>query len=173
MAADAGAPPPPLAQILTTDPGQLAALLSAAQTAASATLQQPGAVPGDPLEAGIKGLAATHAKGMQPDGQMAKGDLKEGDHLSMLVNLQAGRCYTIIGFSPKGQVVDLDLRLLAPPFYNMLAGQDTTDNNTPVVGKGSGPMCPVIPVPIAYKVDIHAQKGAGKAGVQLYSKAAK
>jgi hypothetical protein len=172
-AVDAGPPPPPLAQVLTTDPGQLAALLTAAQSAPSATLQPLSAGAGDPVEAGIKSLAASNAKGMQPDGQMARGDLKEGDHLSMLVNLQAGRCYTIIGFSPKGQIQDLDLRLLAPPFYNVLSGEDTTDDNAPMVGKAPGAMCPVIPIPIANKVDIHAQKGAGKAGVQVYSKPAK
>jgi hypothetical protein len=40
----------------------------------------------------------------------------------------------------------------------------------PVVGKGNGPMCPIIPVPVQYKVDILARKGAGAVGVQVYSK---
>src|SRR5262249_33887199 len=162
----------PLAAILTTDPTQLAALLSAAAAAGSATLQ-PGGSATDPIEAGIKATAAKHAKGMQPDGPIARGDLKEGDHLTFLTNLQAGKCYAIVGFAPKGTVHDLDLRLLAPPFYNMLSGEDTTDDNTPVVGKDPSSMCPIVPVPLAYKVDIHAQKGAGKVGVQLYSKPAK
>jgi hypothetical protein len=162
----------PLSTVLTTDPNQLSALLSAVAAAGSANLQ-PGGSATDPIEAGIKATAAKHAKGMQPEGPIARGDLKEGDHLTFLTNLQAGKCYAIVGFAPKGTVHDLDLRLLAPPFYNMLSGEDTTDDNTPVVGKDPTPMCPVIPVPLAYKVDIHAQKGAGKVGVQLYSKAAK
>jgi hypothetical protein len=167
-AADAG----PLAAILTTDPNQLSTLLAAAAAAGTATLQT-APVANDPIEAGIKANAAKHAKGMQPDGPMARGDLKEGDHLTFLVNLQAGKCYAIVGFAPKGAVHDLDLRLLAPPLYNMLSGEDTTDDNAPIVGKDPNPMCPIIPVPLAYKVDIHAQKGAGKVGVQLYSKNAK
>ena len=171
--ADAGPPPSPLSTVVTTDPAQVQALLQAAQNASSATLQSMSAGGADPVEAGIKALAAKHAKKMTPDGQMAKGDLKEGDHLSMMVNLQAGKCYALIGFSPKGGVQDLDLRLLAPPFYTMISGEDTSDDNSPVVGKDPSPMCPLVPIPLAYKVDIHAQKGAGKAGVQLYSRPAK
>ncbi len=162
-----------LSTILTTDPNVLNPLLQAAQNAAAALMQNPGAVPGDPIEAGIKASAAAHAKGMQPDGQIAKADLKEGDHASMMVTLQAGKCYAIVGFAGKGSVHDLDLRLLAPPFYNMLSGEDTTDDHTPVIGKDPTPMCPLLTSPMPYKVDIHAQKGAGKVGVLLYSKPAK
>ena len=106
---------------------------------------------------------------MQPEGQIAKGNLKEGEHLTFLVPMTAGKCYTILGFSPPGQVKNLDLNLLAPPFYNMLSGQDTTDNNMPVVGKGNQPMCPLIPG-LQYKVDIVARSGAGQVGAQVYSK---
>ena len=88
----------------------------------------------------------------------------------MLVTLAAGKCYSVVGYSPAGAVKDLDLHLLAPPFYNILSGEDTTDDNTPVIGKGPNAMCPVIPVPIPYKVDIFAQKGGGPVAVQLYSK---
>ncbi len=171
-AADAAPPASPLSTILTTDPNQLTALLQAAASASPALLQQPGSVPNDLIEAGIKASASAHAKGMQPDGPIAKGDLKEGDHLSMTVTLHAGKCYAIVGFSPRGSVHDLDLRLLAPPFYNLLSGEDTTDDHQPVIGKDPSPMCPIVPVPMAYKVDIHAQKGAGKVGVQVYSKTA-
>ena len=170
-APDAG-PPSPLSTILTTDPNVLNPLLQAAQNAATALMQNPGAVPGDPIEAGLKASAAAHAKGMKPDGQIAKADLKEGDHASMLVTLQAGKCYAIVGFAAKNSVHDLDLRLLAPPFYNMLSGEDTTDDHQPVIGKDPTPMCPLISSPLPYKVDIHAQKGAGKVGVLLYSKPA-
>jgi hypothetical protein len=171
-APDAGAPTP-LSTILTTDPNVLNPLLQAAQNAAAALMQNPGAVPNDPIEAGLKANAAAHAKGLKAEGQIAKADLKEGDHASMMVTLQAGYCYAIVGFSPKGAVQDLDLRLLAPPFYNLLSGEDTSDDNTPVVGKDPAPMCPLISSPLPYKVDIHAQKGGGKVGAQLYSKPAK
>ncbi len=166
----ASASAPPLSSVLTTDPNQLAAMFAAAASAAAANLQNPGGATADTVEAGIKKAAAKHAPGMQPDGQLAKGTLQEGGHLEMMVNMQAGKCYAIIGYSPPGGVKDLDLHLLAPPFYNILSGEDTTDDNVPIVGKGPNPMCPVIPVAIPYKVDMFAQKGAGPVGVQLYSK---
>ncbi|HEY2516645.1 MAG TPA: hypothetical protein VGI39_37500, partial [Polyangiaceae bacterium] len=104
-------------------------------------------------------------------GQIAKGTLQEGGHLEFMVTMQPGNCYTIIGFSPLGQVKNVDLHLLAPPFYNMLAGQDVSDNNTPTIGSTPNAMCPVIPLPLQYKVDITARTGSGNVGVQVYSKA--
>ena len=189
----------PLGPIMTTDPSQLAAIFQQAAGAAQAFLQPPGgaaaptkpgapatpaapgapAIPGgmfpggmptDLVDAGIKVAALMEAKGMQPEGSQAKGQLVEGGHLEFMVPMQAGKCYTLIGFSPPGQVRNLDLNLLAPPFYNMMAGQDTSDDNTPVIGKSPNPMCPIVPVPLNYKVDIVARAGSGQVGVQLFSR---
>jgi hypothetical protein len=165
-----GAPTAPLGTVVTTDPNQLAQIFQQAAAAGQAMLQQPGAIMGDPVELGIKAAALTHAKGESPDGQMAKAQLAEGGHSEFLVPMQPGKCYTIIGFSPLGQVKNLDLNLLAPPFYNVLAGQDGMTGNTAVIGSSPNPMCPFIPVPLTYKVDITAKSGAGAVGVQVYSK---
>jgi hypothetical protein len=119
-------------------------------------------------EAGLKALAAKIAPGMAPDGQPIKADLKEGDHAVALVTLQPGKCYTIVGHSPQGGVKDLDVKLLAPPFFTISAGEDKTNDNNPVVGKP--PLCPALPLPLAYKVDVFAKKGAGRAMVQVYSR---
>jgi hypothetical protein len=161
---------PPLAPTFTTDPNQLAQLFAAAAAAGAALLQQPGVGLGDPAEACVKAQAAKVAPGMQPEGQIAKGNLQQGGHLEFLTNLQGGRCYTIVGCSPAGGVQDLDLNLLAPPFYNVLAGQDGTSDNMPVIGKAPSPMCPIVPLALAYKVDIFAKKGAGAVAVQVYAK---
>jgi hypothetical protein len=178
---------------VTTDPQQLQAMFAQAAQAAQAFLQPPGgapsavpkgntpppsgipAIPGamlptDLVDAGIKAVALLQAQGMQPEGSQAKGQLAEGGHLEFMVPMQAGKCYTLIGFSPPGQVKNLDLNLLAPPFYNVLAGQDASDDNTPVIGKAPNPMCPIVPVPLNYKVDIVARAGAGQVGVQLFSR---
>jgi hypothetical protein len=160
---------PSLSDILTTDPAKVEAIAKAAALAATAKMQALGSLPA--VEAGLKATAAKTAPGMQPDGELAQGDLKEGEHLTMMVTLQPGKCYAIVGYSPPGGgVKDLDLRLLAPPFYAMLAGEDVTDDNAPTIGKTPNPMCPVIPVGIPYKVDIASEKGAGKVGVMLFSK---
>jgi hypothetical protein len=169
--APTAAPASPLSTILTTDPNQLAQMYAAAAAAATAAAQAPAAGPSaDAADTGLKALASKQAAGMQPDGPVAKGMLQQGGHLEMLVTLQAGKCYSILGYSPVPGVKDLDLHLLAPPFYNILSGEDTTDDNTPIVGKAPNPMCPLIPVPLPYKVDIFAEKGSGPVSVQLYSK---
>jgi hypothetical protein len=186
----------PLGPIVTTDPAQLQAMFAQAAQAAQAFLQPPGSgtsgakpggaapsgggaappggmpggMPTDLVDAGIKVVALMEAKGMQPEGNQAKGQLAEGGHLEFMVPMQAGKCYTLIGFSPPGQIRNLDLNLLAPPFYNMLAGQDASDDNTPVIGKSGNPMCPIVPVPLNYKVDIVARAGSGQVGVQLFSR---
>lgn len=138
--------------------------------AAGAALMTAGGVAGDPVEAGIKAESARSAPGMTPEGQMAKDQLAADGHKEMLITMQAGKCYTIVGFSPAGQIKDLDLRLLAPPLYNLQAGQDGTTSNTAVIGKGSNPTCPLAPFPLQYKLDIHAKVGAGAFGVQVFSK---
>jgi hypothetical protein len=107
---------------------------------------------------------------MQPEGDELKQSLAEGQHAVMMVTMQAGKCYAIVGFSAPGAVKDLDLALLPPP-YITLAGQDLTHSGTPSIGGAPSPMCPVIPFPIQYKLDVFAKSGAGPVAVQLYSKA--
>jgi hypothetical protein len=147
------------------DPAMLGQISSAGMAVLS-----PGGVAGDPIEAGIKAAAARFAPNMQPEGQMAKDTLTENAHKAMVVTLAAGKCYTIIGFSPAGQVKNLDLHLLMPPFYNVQAGQDDTADNTPVIGRGGNPTCPVSPFPLQYKLDMHARSGGGQFGVQVFSR---
>ncbi len=166
--ASASASAPPLGSVYTTDPNQVAALIAAAAAAGSAMMQNGGL--GDPAETGLRAAIAKHAPGMAPEGQMAKGTLQEGGHSQFLMTLMPGKCYTIVGFSPSGQIKDLDLNLLAPPFFTLLAGQDGMNDNTAVLGKAPQPMCPFIPFAVAYKVDIFAKKGAGAFAVQALSK---
>jgi hypothetical protein len=154
--------------VLTTDASQLTKMFSAAGAAPAAALA-PGGSAGDPIEAGIKAVAAKKTPGMQPEGSIAKGTLQEGGHLEMTATLAPGKCYAIVGFSPPGGVLDLDLHLLAPPLYNILSGEDTTDDNTPVIGKTPNPMCPTVAVPLPYKIDIFAERGSGALGVQVFS----
>jgi hypothetical protein len=95
--------------------------------------------------------------------------LQQGQDAVVMFTLQAGKCYTIVGFSPPGAVQDVDLNLLTVPF-NTLAGQDLTHNNTPTIGASPNQMCPVVPIPVQYKLDVHARLGSGEVAVALYSK---
>jgi hypothetical protein len=167
--AGASASPAALAAILTVDPTQVASIASAAASAPSPKTVAAGSA--KDLEKGLAGVAAKAAPGMRADGPVATGSLKEGDHLAWSLSLPPGRCYSIVGWSPTGEVQDLDLHLLAPPFYSTITGEDVTDDNAPVVGGGPNPMCPVAASPLPYKLDITAQKGAGHAAVQVFAKA--
>ncbi|MGH7271539.1 MAG: hypothetical protein ACREJ3_14005 [Polyangiaceae bacterium] len=160
-------PPAPLAP---TDPNSLQGILQGIQGALGGTMVAPGALAGDVTEVGLKAQAMRYAPGMQPEGQELKQSLTQGQHAVMMVTLQAGKCYAVLGFSPPGGVQDIDLNLLAPPFYMTLAGQDLTHNNTPAIGGAPNPMCPVVMFPLQYKLDIFARSGSGPIAVQLYSK---
>jgi hypothetical protein len=153
-----------------TDPNSLQAILQGIQNAFPGAVVPGGAPSGDLTDAGLKLLAARLAPGMQPEGDELKQNMTEGQHAVMMVTLQAGKCYTIVGFSVPGAVKDLDLNLLAPPLYMTLAGQDLTHDNTPSIGASPSPMCPVIAFPLQYKLDVFAKSGAGQVAVQLYSK---
>ena len=151
----------------TTDPNALAQLLAAAAAAGSAWLG-PAAAIADPAEAGLRAAAAQYAPGMSPDGQVAKGSLAEGGHVGFVANMDPSRCYTIVAYG--AGVTDLDVILLAPPFYNLVAGQDGMAGPTAVIGAAPKPMCPLVPIAVPYKIDLYAKKGGGQVAAQLYSK---
>jgi len=165
-AASTDSSPSPLAQVLTTDTGQIQKIFDAASAAPAATLKPDGAKGGDPLAKGVRDAAKKLPAGMQPDGPLAMGAVKEKQHLQTDVTLQPGKCYSIVGYSKK--VKDLDLYLLLPP--GILSGQDLSDDNKPIIGGPPQPMCPVSQSAITYKLDIFADQGAGDVAVQLFSK---
>lgn len=156
----------PLAQVLETDSGNISKIFDAANSAPAATMKANGSTGTDPLAKGVRDAAKRLPAGMQADGPMAMGTLKEKGHLAADFTLAPGKCYSIVGFSKK--VKDLDLYLLLPP--GILSGQDLTDDNKPVIGGPPQPMCPVSTTAVTYKVDIFADQGSGDVAVQLYSK---
>ena len=162
--ASAGAPGP-LASVLTTDPAAVQKLFDDASHAPAASLKAKGVDGGDPLAKGLRDVAKKAAPGMEPEGPLATGTLKEKQSVQTDVTLQSGKCYTIVGYSKK--VKDLDLYLL---LSGILSGQDTTDDSTPVIGASPQPMCPAATTAITYKLAIVADQGAGEVAVQLYSK---
>lgn len=145
-----------------------------ASAAPSASASVPGIV-GEAMDAAIdlaiKALAAKDAPGMTVEGQPGRQTLAENGHFNMLVTLQPNRCYTIFGFSPMGQVTQLELKLLAPPLFNIEAGKSgAKDKNAPVIGKGKAALCPLLPLPVSYKIDAFAKKGAGRVGIYVYAR---
>ena len=168
--APTGSAPAPLAP---TDPNSLAGILQGIQNAVSGQTGGGGggAGGGDITAIGLQAYALRAAPGMQQEQGVMEQAMQQGQHAVVMYTLQAGKCYTIVGFSAPGAVQDVDLNLLAPPLYMTLAGQDLTHNATPSIGTASQPMCPVIAFPLQYKLDVYARQGAGTVAVALYSKA--
>jgi hypothetical protein len=124
------------------------------------------------IDVALQAQAAKDAPGMSLDGQIGHTTLAEGGTFNMLVTLQPGRCYTVIAMSAPLQITQLEVKLLAPPLFNVEAGRSgASDKNPAVLGKGKGATCPISPIAIPYRVDVIARKGAGRAGVALLSKA--
>jgi hypothetical protein len=144
---------------------------TATATAAPTASAMPTAAPDIVVTTLLAPLAAKYAPGMQPEGAPLSANLAEGASTEMIVTMTGGKCYTIIGASPLGVgVKDLNIKLLTPPFYTLSAGQDSTTSNEAVIGGGKSPTCPLVPMPVAYKLTVTAAKGAGPVGVQVYSK---
>ena len=166
------APPPPAAASHAPtatggDPNALAALLAGAAAAGLASFV-PAAAVADAAEMGLRAAAARHAPGMTAEGQVARGNLIEGGHIGFVTNMEPSKCYTIVAFG--AGVSDLDINLLAPPFYNFLTGQDAMSGDTAVIGASPRPICPVVPIAVPYKVDLYARRGGGAVAAQVYSK---
>jgi hypothetical protein len=165
-----GAPTAAPTALAPTDPNSLQGILNGLQGALGGQMVNPGSLTGDLTDAGLKAFALRVAPGMQPEGDELKQTLNEGQHAVIMVTLQAGKCYTVVGFAGLGGVKNLDLNMLAPPLYMTLAGQDMSKTNTATIGASPSPMCPVIMFPLQYKLDVFAQSGSGPVAVQLYSK---
>lgn len=172
---DAGAPGVPTVAP-SGGPMGSAAPSSSAPASASASAAPSGAAAAlDPatdaaLDAAIAARAQKDAPGMTSEGPAGHETLQQGGHYGMIVTLQPGKCYTIIAMSPPLQVSELDVRLWMLPL-NIEAGHSPpTDKNPAVLGKGANKTCPISPIPMAYKVDVSARKGAGRVGVAVFSK---
>ena len=124
------------------------------------------------IDLGIQAQAAKDAPGMTVEGTVNHTTLAEGAVFNTLVTLQPGRCYTIIAASAPLQVSTVEVKLLAPPLFNIEAGRSgATDKNPAVLGKGKTATCPISPIAIPYRVDVIARKGAGRIGVAVFSRA--
>ena len=88
----------------------------------------------------------------------------------MVVTLQPGKCYTIIAMSAPLQVSELDVRLQTLGIVTEAGHSPPTDKNPAILGRGKTPTCPISPIPLPYKVDVSARKGAGRVAVAVFSR---
>jgi hypothetical protein len=170
--ADAGAQPGQTPQLgsVATDPNVLQNILAGALAGGAASL---GALTGGELgtiQEGIKMNAKTHAKGMQPEGQLMSAKLQQDGHAQAPLTLEAGKCYTIVGFGGMG-VFDFRINLIsAPPAPPQVLAQSSGNGAAPVVGSGEQCIRNPLPTPMVVNVDMHVAKGTGMVGAQAYRK---
>jgi hypothetical protein len=125
------------------------------------------------IDIAITAASPKMAPKMNKDGQAGRATLKEGEHWGMVVTLQPNTCYTFIAFSPPGQIAQVDMKLMGVALAVEAGKSSPPDKALPglsVMGKGGTPICPVLPVAVPYKVDVVATKGAGRMGVQGFSR---
>ena len=123
------------------------------------------------IDLAIRAQAVHSAPSMSPEGQVGRATLQPGGSFSMVVTLQPNQCYTFIAYSPPGQVTELDMKLMAQPLNIQAGASGAKDKNMPIIGRGkANAQCPILPVPLPYRLDVVAKQGMGRIGVQVFSR---
>ncbi|MDI3288424.1 hypothetical protein [Polyangium sp. 15x6] len=119
----------------------------------------------------LQGLASSEAPGMQPDGQPFAAQFQEGQVLEQAINIEAGKCYSVIASGVGIQQLDVQLVLHAAPLPPQVLAQSSGQGATAILG-GKANGCFKNPLPIGGpgKVIVKATRGAGLAAAQIYKK---
>jgi hypothetical protein len=139
---------------------------------AGSPAQQLDASAGAAAQPLINQMAATEAPGAKALGGSMVGMFQPGQQLESTLQLQPGKCYTVIavGLPP---VTEVNIQLVAAtpvPGMNPVLAQDQTTGPQSVLGKS--PNCYKWPFPLAgaAKVITTVAAGQGMAAVQVYEK---
>jgi hypothetical protein len=114
-----------------------------------------------PMQLQMASMAQTFAPGQVAASPLYDGYFGHRQPVSNVVNMEAGRCYTILGVGGPG-VVDLDLFLFDPA--NRRVAADLRYDNTPHIYYCAS-------WPGAYRVEAKVKRGAGPAAVQAFTAA--
>ncbi|MDC0743714.1 hypothetical protein [Polyangium mundeleinium] len=119
----------------------------------------------------LQGLAASEAPGMQADGAPFAAQFQEGQVLEQAINIEAGKCYSVIASGVGVQQLDVQLVLHAAPLPPQVLAQSNGQGATAILG-GKANGCFKNPLPIGGpgKVIVKATRGAGLAAAQIYKK---
>lgn len=120
----------------------------------------------------FQAAAAQHVPaGAQPVGSIVAGNFQEGQCLELPIQVEAGKCYTVVGAS-LGEVGDLDLELIpnigVPGVPTAPMAQDQTDGPQAVLG--GKPNCWTAMLPGPMKLVVRVARGQGMAAAQIYAR---
>ena len=154
----------------TAPPAQTAPPATTGGSTGQATPMAPAAAMGADLI--LTGLAQQEAPGAQAEGTAFAGQFQEGQTLEQPINLQPGKCYTVVAGSLGGvQELDVMLQAQLPPMPPSTVAQDqSTGPNATLGGKAGG--CWKYPLPLAApaKIVLRVTKGSGMAAAKVYVK---
>ena len=137
----------------------------------------PAAVPLDPTAAAaatqlLAPLGAQQApEGAKPIGGLIAGQFQAGQVLERDVQMQPGRCYTVVGVGLP-PVEDLDLQLVTgvSGLPGPIIAEDKTDASNAVLGGKPNCFKWALPVAAPVKVVVTVAAGQGVAAAQVYEK---
>jgi hypothetical protein len=115
-------------------------------------------------------LAASEAPGMAPDGSIFGGQFEPGDVFEQLIEIQAGKGYTIVAVGDGIEQLDILLVVQQPGLPASIVAQSSTQGPTAVLGGRSsgGPWMNPWPFGGPLQIVLRATRGAGLAGAQAY-----
>lgn len=161
---------PPATNTAPTAPPTTTAPPATSGGGAQATPMAPAAAMGADMI--LAGLAQSEAPGAQPEGTAFAGQFTEGQVLEQPINLQPGKCYTVVAAS-LGAIQELDVMIQGQiaPFPATTFAQDNQTGPTATLGsKAAG--CWKYPAPIGApaKIVLRVTKGSGMAAAKVYIK---
>ena len=134
------------------------------------------ASPIDPNLAGVAtgplmALANQEAPGMQREGGVVAAQFQEGQTFEHPIQLQPGRCYTVLSVGAGISEMDITLMAQTPlPGANPVLAQDSGSGSQASLGGRGNCYKWSFPMGVQAKIILKATRGAGVAAAQLYSK---
>ncbi|HEY3500570.1 MAG TPA: hypothetical protein VGK73_38015 [Polyangiaceae bacterium] len=160
-----------------TAPGATPGVPTAAPPVPIATAAAgPTATPLDPAAAAaatqaLNLLAQQSAPGAKAIGSPIAGQFQQGQSLEGQVQMQANKCYTVVGAGlPPVANLDIQLAYLSPMpgLPSPVVAQDQTVGSNAIIGEKTACYRSLLPAPM--KVIVTVSQGSGVAAAQVYEK---
>ena len=161
--------PAPTAPPAAAPPGVLAAPAAAGAQATPIDPAAAGAI--QPLLVQLAGTTAP--SGAKPIGSLMTANFQTGQQLEAQVQMEPGRCYTVVAAGMPPGVTDIDIQLVAVTPMAGMAPVLAVDNTTGAQAiLGEKPNCYkwAWPIPAPVKVVLTVKAGAGLAAAQVFAK---
>ncbi|HVH97081.1 MAG TPA: hypothetical protein VM869_00140 [Enhygromyxa sp.] len=112
----------------------------------------------------------SEAPGMAPDGSIFGGHFEQGYVLEQLIEIQAGKGYTIIAVGDGIEQLDILLVAQEPGLPARILAQSSTQGPTAVLGgrDSGGPWMNPSPIGGPLQIVLRATRGAGSAAARAY-----